>query len=92
MRTDTGLTVRRQDYLPFPFSIPKVSLEFELQADLTAVRAELTIVRKVDVPLSTDLVLDGREGEIHLQLPRDEDAQRRIADAFGLGSADLFGG
>ena len=60
MRTDTGITVRRQDYLPFPFSIPKVSLEFELQADLTAVRAELNIVRKVDVPLSADLVLDGQ--------------------------------
>jgi hypothetical protein len=30
-----------------------------------------------------------REGEIHLQLPRDEDAQRRAADALGLGAADL---
>ena len=60
MRTDTGITIRRQDYLPFPFSIPKVSLEFDLQAELTSVTAELTIVRKVDVPLSTDLVLDGQ--------------------------------
>jgi aminopeptidase N len=60
MRTDTGITVRRQDYLPFPFSIPKVSLEFELQADLTAVRAELTLVRKMDVHTSADLVLDGQ--------------------------------
>ena len=60
MRTDTGITVRRQDYLPFPFSIPKVSLEFELQAELTAVRAELTLVRKVDVQTSADLVLDGQ--------------------------------
>ncbi len=60
MRTDTGITIRRQDYLPFPFSIPKVSLEFELQADLTSVRAELTVMRKVDTPLCTDLVLDGQ--------------------------------
>ena len=60
MRTDTGSTVRRQDYLPFPFSIPKVSLEFELQAELTSVRAEMTVVRKAGMPLPADLVLDGQ--------------------------------
>ncbi|NQW85074.1 MAG: aminopeptidase N [Alcaligenaceae bacterium] len=60
MRTDTGSTVRRQDYLPFPFSIPKVSLEFELQAELTSVRAEMTVVRRADAPLPADLVLDGQ--------------------------------
>jgi modification methylase len=36
-----------------------------------------------------DLGEPEREGEIHLQLPRDEDAQRRAADALGLGAADL---
>jgi aminopeptidase N len=60
MRTDTGSTVRRQDYLPFPFSILKVSLEFELQAELTSVRAEMTVVRRADAPLPADLVLDGQ--------------------------------
>ena len=59
MRTDTGSTIRRQDYLPFPFSIPTVSLEFDLQAALTSVRAELTVLRRPDVPITTDLVLDG---------------------------------
>jgi aminopeptidase N len=60
MRTDTGITIRRQDYLPFPFLIPKVSLEFELQAEQTSVRAELTVVRKADTPLPAALVLDGQ--------------------------------
>ena len=60
MRTDTGSTVRRQDYLPFPFSILKVSLEFELQAELTSVRAEMTVVRRANAPLPADLVLDGQ--------------------------------
>ena len=31
----------------------------------------------------------GREGALPLQLPRDEDAQRRTADAQRLGPADL---
>ena len=60
MRTDTGLTVRRQDYLPFPFSIPNVALEFDLAAELTSVRAQLTVVRRPDVAFSADLVLDGQ--------------------------------
>ena len=55
MRTDTGLTVRRQDYLPFPFSIPNVALEFDLAAELTSVRAQLTVVRRPDVAFSADL-------------------------------------
>ena len=60
MRTDTGSTIRRQDYLPFPFSIPTVSLEFDLQAEITTVRATLTVVRRSDVPFTADLVLDGQ--------------------------------
>jgi aminopeptidase N len=60
MRTDTGITIRRQDYQPFPFLIPKVSLEFELQAELTSAKAELTVVRKAGMTLPADLVLDGQ--------------------------------
>ncbi len=60
MRTDTGSTIRRQDYLPFPFSIPTVLLEFDLQAECTTVRAELTVIRRSDVPFAADLVLDGQ--------------------------------
>jgi aminopeptidase N len=60
MRTDTGITIRRQDYLPFPFLIPKVSLEFDLHAEQTSVRAELTVLRKAGTPLPAALVLDGQ--------------------------------
>ena len=59
MPTDTGTTVRRQDYQPYPYLIPNISLEFDLQADLTRVKAELTIARRSDLPLASDLVLDG---------------------------------
>ena len=38
-----------------------------------------------------DLVRQGREGALHLQLSRDEGAQRRSADALGLAAADLRG-
>ena len=38
-----------------------------------------------------DLVRQGREGALHLQLSRDEGAQRRSADALRLGAADLRG-
>ena len=30
MRTESGTTVHRQDYKPFPFDIPEVELEFDL--------------------------------------------------------------
>ena len=40
-------------------------------------------------PRDTDLVRQGREGALHLQLSRDEGAQRRSSDALRLGAADL---
>ncbi len=83
MRTDTGITVRRQDYLPFPFSIPKVSLEFDLQADLTSVRAELTVVRQVGGPLPAELVLDGQAltlVSVHLNGSRLNSTQYTLTD------------
>ena len=39
MRTEIGTTVHRHDYQPFPFDIPKVELEFDLDPDLTLVAA-----------------------------------------------------
>ncbi len=83
MRTDTGITVRRQDYLPFPFSIPKVSLEFDLQADLTSVRAELTVVRQAGGPLPAELVLDGQAltlVSVHLNGARLNSTQYTLTD------------
>src|SRR3546814_5930719 len=36
-----------------------------------------------------DLGVEGRKGQIHLQLPLDEDAERRASDAQRLGIPDL---
>ncbi len=59
MPTETGKTIHRQDYLPYPFSIPQVSLEFDLDPDQTWVRSTLRVLRKT--PESSDLVLNGEE-------------------------------
>jgi len=83
MRTDTGITIRRQDYQPFPFLIPKVSLEFELQAELTSVKAELTVVRKAGMTLPADLVLDGQAltlVSVHLNGALLTDSQYTLTD------------
>ncbi len=61
MRTETGTTIRRQDYQPFPFLIPTVTLEFDLDADMTWVRALLTVQRKPGLTGEPDLVLDGED-------------------------------
>ena len=61
MRTETGTTIRREDYRPFAFLIPSVKLEFELEAELTWVRTQLTVQRRQDLPRISDLVLDGEE-------------------------------
>jgi len=60
MRTDTGTTIHRQDYQPYAFLIPKISLEFDLEPECTTVSAELTVIRRTDVRSSADLVLDGQ--------------------------------
>ncbi len=59
MRTETGTTIRRLDYQPYPFLIPQISLEFDLDPDQTWVRSTLSITRKTDA--NTDLILDGEE-------------------------------
>lgn len=61
MRTETGTTIRREDYRPFSFNIPNVRLEFELEAELTLVRAQLTVERKKSTPRESELVLDGED-------------------------------
>ena len=61
MRTETGTTIRREDYRPFGFRIPNVRLDFELEADLTWVRTQLKVERRNDIPRVSDLVLDGED-------------------------------
>ena len=61
MRTETGITIRREDYQPYPFLIPTIELEFELSAERTQVRSRLVVERRKDVPISKDLILDGED-------------------------------
>jgi aminopeptidase N len=61
MRTETGTTIRREDYRPFAFRIPSIKLEFELDAELTWVRSQLTVQRRQDLPRVSNLVLDGED-------------------------------
>lgn len=59
MPTATGKTIRRQDYLPYPFLIPQISLVFDLDAEQTRVRTSMRILRKGSECI--DLVLNGEE-------------------------------
>ena len=61
MRTEIGTTVHRQDYQPFPFEIPQVELEFNLDPDLTFLRARLTVRRKAQSTGIRHLELDGED-------------------------------
>ena len=35
MRTETGITIRRENYQPYPFLIPAIELEFDLASERT---------------------------------------------------------
>lgn len=80
MRTDTAPTISRHDYQPYPYRLPDVALQFDLDAAQTRVHAQLTFERAGDEnqPLVLNgqdlglesLVLDGRTltaGEYQLQ-------------------------
>ncbi|MDX3907606.1 MAG: aminopeptidase N [Pigmentiphaga sp.] len=60
MRTDTPVTIRRQNYLPFPYDIASVHLEFDLDPDHTLVHSRLQVQRKTNGPL----VLNGEDIEL----------------------------
>ncbi len=63
MRTDTVPTISRHDYQPYPYHLPRVSLEFDLNAAQTRVHSRLDVERVGDEnqPLrlnGQDLVLE----------------------------------
>ncbi|RZS81784.1 aminopeptidase N [Pigmentiphaga kullae] len=60
MRTDTPVTIRRQNYLPFPYDIATVRLEFDLDPADTQVRSQLEVRRTGEGPL----VLNGEDLEL----------------------------
>lgn len=62
MRTDTAPTIFRQDYKPYPYALPSVSLEFDLDPARTRVKSVIQVER-----ISKDvepLVLYGEELEL----------------------------
>ena len=61
MRTETGKTIHREDYRPFAFTIPSVRLEFELEPELTWVKALFLVERRQELPRESDLVLNGED-------------------------------
>ncbi|AZG08035.1 aminopeptidase N [Pigmentiphaga sp. H8] len=87
MRTDTSVTIRRQNYLPFPYDITTVRLEFDLDPADTLVRSLLEVRRTGEGPLvlnGEDLELvsvkvDGRDWTGHYQ----EDGNTLTLDGLG---------
>ena len=64
MRTETAINVRREDYRPYPFDIPRVRLTFDLDPVRTEVCAVYEVIRKNSDGNQPDLVLDGES--LHL--------------------------
>jgi len=64
MRTDTPVTIYRKDYRPYPYAIPQVALEFDLDPDSTEVRCAMQVERRPDAPADAELVLDGADIEL----------------------------
>ncbi len=58
MRTDTPIPVRLDDYVPFPFEIDSVRLDFDLDPRATRVDASMDVVRK-SAGGTDPFVLDG---------------------------------
>ena len=55
----TTETINRHDYRPYPFTIKKVDLRFELEPEQTRVSNTMQIQAKQEMP--TDLILDGED-------------------------------
>ena len=62
MRTDIAQTIHRQDYSPYPYRLPTVRLEFDLDAQTTRVTSELRI--EPVGPEPAPLVLHGEDLEL----------------------------
>jgi len=61
MRSETGITILRADYQPYPFFIPEVTLAFDLDLQLTRVVATMRVVRRPEISSTADLILDGQD-------------------------------
>jgi aminopeptidase N len=54
MRTETPVTLRLDDYAPYPFTIEQVALDFDLDPAVTQVRARLVITPLAAGPMRLD--------------------------------------
>ncbi|NYT69573.1 aminopeptidase N [Pusillimonas noertemannii] len=59
MRTDTAPAISRHDYQPYPYRLPRVALQFDLDAECTRVHARFEVER--DGGGLPPLVLNGQE-------------------------------
>ena len=64
MRTDTPVTIYRKDYRPYPYAIPQVALEFDLDPDTTTVRCTMRVERRADAATDAVMQLDGEALEL----------------------------
>jgi aminopeptidase N len=61
MRTETEHTIFLKDYAPTPYAVVLVDLDFRITAEVTRVRAQLTLEPREGTLPGTPLVLDGDE-------------------------------
>ncbi len=54
MRTETPVAVKLKDYAPYPFTIDQVTLDFDLGAQKTVVKAALSITPRGQGPMRLD--------------------------------------
>jgi len=59
MRTDSAPTISRQDYRPYPYQLPRVELQFDLDPQQTEVRARLEFERTGNA--GEPLILNGED-------------------------------
>ncbi|WP_165720634.1 aminopeptidase N [Bordetella trematum] len=64
MRTDSSPTVYRKDYQPYPFAIPDIALEFDLDPDNTLVSSTMRLERRPEAAADAVLELDGEALEL----------------------------
>ena len=84
MRNDQVVIVRRSEYQPPAFLVDEVTLEFDLDSELTQVTATLAVRRNPDGVTSDRLLLDGEDLEL-LSLELD-------GRALGAGDFELHDG
>lgn len=85
------MTVYRTDYQPFPYHIPTVALQFDLDPDATRVTSSLSVNRRDGVAANTPLRLDGEELDfVSLSINGDLcQADRYVLDDSSLTILDL---